>query len=228
MLPKSVHEAAKRTLPRANLRRKPMTLEIIQDLCAKYPPSTTDLYHLRTLTLITIGFAGFFRFDELSHIKRSDIVLFDTHVSIFVEKSKTDKYRDGAWVVISRSGDITCPVSMLERYLMLCEFKEGSDQFIFRSITKLANGYKLRDKNAPISYTRAREVFLEILKDAVPDASRYGLHSLRSGGATLVANKGIPDRLLKKHGRWVSDKAKDSYISETLADRLKVSQSLGL
>ena len=29
----------------------------------------------------------------------------------------------------------------------------------------------------------------------------YGLHSLRAGGASLAANKGILDRFFKHHGR---------------------------
>jgi len=28
----------------------------------------------------------------------------------------------------------------------------------------------------------------------------FGLHSLRSGGATAACNFGVPDRLLKRHG----------------------------
>jgi hypothetical protein len=29
----------------------------------------------------------------------------------------------------------------------------------------------------------------------------FGLHTLRSGGATTAANMGIPDRLFKRHGQ---------------------------
>jgi hypothetical protein len=35
----------------------------------------------------------------------------------------------------------------------------------------------------------------------VPDIKKFGLRSLRSGGATTCANLGISDRLFKKHGR---------------------------
>ena len=30
---------------------------------------------------------------------------------------------------------------------------------------------------------------------------KFGLHSLRAGGATAAANSGVPDWLLKRHGR---------------------------
>ena len=42
------------------------------------------------------------------------------------------------------------------------------------------------------------------------------------------ANRGVPDHLFKRHGRWRSDTAKDSYIQDSLSSRLSVSQNLGL
>ena len=56
----------------------------------------------------------------------------------------------------------------------------------------------------------------------------FGLHSARSGGATIVANKGVPDRLFKLHGRWVSDKAKDAYVKDNLYILLWVTRNLWL
>jgi hypothetical protein len=50
----------------------------------------------------------------------------------------------------------------------------------------------------------------------VPDIKKFGLHSLRSGGATTCANLGISDRLFKKHGRWSSETAKDGYVKDSL------------
>ena len=50
--------------------------------------------------------------------------------------------------------------------------------------------------------------------------------SLRAGGASLAANKGIPDRLFKRHGRWKSDRAKDGYVEDDLKMLLSVSKNL--
>ena len=58
--------------------------------------------------------------------------------------------------------------------------------------------------------------------------SLYGMHSLRSGGATLAANNGISDRMFKRHGRWKSETAKDGYVKDTLGDRLAVTKGLDL
>ena len=51
----------------------------------------------------------------------------------------------------------------------------------------------------------------------------FGLHSLRSGGATKVE-----DILFKKQGRWRTDKAKDGYVKENISEKLSVTQNIGL
>jgi len=55
----------------------------------------------------------------------------------------------------------------------------------------------------------------------------FGLHSLRSGGATAAAAAKVEDRLFKKHGRWRTDKAKDGYVKENISERLSVTQNIG-
>jgi len=59
-------------------------------------------------------------------------------------------------------------------------------------------------------------------------ATEFGLHSLRSGGATAAANAGVPDRLFKRHGQWKSENAKDGYVKDSIESRLQVSKKLGL
>ena len=56
----------------------------------------------------------------------------------------------------------------------------------------------------------------------------FGLHSLRSGGATAAANAGVNDRLFKPHGQWRTDKAKHGYVADSLDALLSVSKSLEL
>ena len=58
--------------------------------------------------------------------------------------------------------------------------------------------------------------------------SKFGLHSLRSGGATAAASAGVNDRVFKKHGRWKTDKAKDGYVTENLDEKLSVAKNLGI
>ena len=56
----------------------------------------------------------------------------------------------------------------------------------------------------------------------------FGLHSLRSSGASAAANNGISDRLISKQGRWSSEKARNGYIKDSVVKRLTVSNTLEL
>ena len=56
-------------------------------------------------------------------------------------------------------------------------------QLMFR---KNSNGYVLGNKG--ISYSRCREIFLDALAALGYDPKLFGLHSFRSGGATVAAN----------------------------------------
>ena len=50
--------------------------------------------------------------------------------------------------------------------------------------------------------------------------------SLRAGGGSLAANKGIPDRLFKRYVRWKCDRANDGYVEDDLKMLLSVSKNL--
>ena len=59
------------------------------------------------------------------------------------------------------------------------------------------------------------------------DSEEYPFRPV-SGGATLAANYGVPERNLQSHGRWASTSAKNIYVKDSLASRLEVSKSLSL
>ena len=66
----------------------------------------------------------------------------------------------------------------------------------------------------------------------ISDFLLYILQSFRSGCATSIVtnlkNCSSKERLLKLHGRWKSDMAKDTYVKEQVQKRLNVPQSTGL
>ena len=67
----------------------------------------------------------------------------------------------------------------------------------------------------------------KLLKSVGLKPELYGLHSIRSGGASLAAALGLPDRLIMCHGGWGSESSKNRYIKETKAALLEVSKSPG-
>ena len=224
-------EGLKRTLSKLRIKKDPITAELLREMVAIYAKdkSPSNLLLIRTLTMCLISFAGFLRFNELVKIKVGHVRFFDSHISILIEQSKTDQYREGTRVIISRTFAETCPVAMLELYYRLAKISlVDSSNFLFRNLTKTNKGYIFRNGNQPMSYTRVRELILEVLTPLVGDVSKYCIHSLRSGGASAAANAGVPDRNFKRHGRWKSETAKDGYVQDNFSSLLSVSQSLGL
>ena len=222
-------EGGRRMLCKPIHKKEPITPEILHLIVSKYG-DVKDLSKLRVCVLCFLGFSGFLRFNELANLKVKNIVFHNSHIQLSIEKSKTDIYRRGNTVVISKTGNELCPVTWLKKYLQVANLDSSPDSFIFRSVwfSKVQNTYKLSKNNVPLSYTRAREILLKALEDIGLDKSKFGLHSLRSGGASAASNNGVSERLLKAHGRWSSDRSKDGYIKDTLQSQMAVSLNLGI
>ena len=103
----------------------------------------------------------------------------DAHVKITIAKSKTDMYRIGSSVIITKTDNDLCPVFWLKRYIEFTDLKYNSDEYIFRSLSffKSKGVHKLCTRNVPLSYTRARQILLSSLDRVGLDKSSFGLHS---------------------------------------------------
>ena len=175
-----------------------------------------------------LAYAGFSRISELLSIRRSNIVTEDLYHKIFFEVSKTDKYREGSWVYIAKTGNCTCPYTYLIKYLEAARIPSFSLNFLFRSLRydRKLKGNVLSSK--PLTASRAGEILKEKLETIGLDPSKFSNHSFRSGGATSAANLNVPDRLFKVHGRWKSDSAKDGYVRDKVDLRLYVPLHIGI
>ena len=56
------------------------------------------------------------------------------NIHVHSRQTKTDVLRDGNIAVIGRTGNDTCPVKLLERYLLQAKINPLSAEDIFRSI----------------------------------------------------------------------------------------------
>ena len=219
-------ESAKRLRSKKVVKKDVVTTTMLKELCSLYERSD-NLGDIRDLCMILIGFSGFLRYDEISKLKCCNIKMYDNHFSIQIESSKTDKYRKGAEILISKGDSIACPFEMLKRYIELASIDMLSDQFLFKPMFRSRDKCSLIYKNKSLSYTRARECILLKLRK-VSENLNLGLHSLRAGGVSVAANSGINDRCLKRHGRWKTDASNDGYIEDSFDTRLNVSKVLGL
>ena len=222
-------ESAKRDKPPIN-RKNPVSAEMIKTIVDNYAKADANLMQLRIACMCILGFTGFLRFDELINIVPAHLELSSSHLKIFIPRAKNDVYRDGNSVYINRINSEYCPVRILERYLRLAAIDTNSTLPLFRRLRfyKSPNTHKLCKEK--LSYSRCREIFKDCLKELGYNPNLYGLHSLRSGGATSAVkhSKDMSERSLKIHGRWKSDTAKDMYILDDVSQRLKITSNLGL
>ena len=67
-------------------------------------------------------------------MRRCDFQFEDSFIRLFVQRSKTDIYKDGAWVVIVKTFKPACPVLLTLRYFAVASFSEDSE-VIFRPLS---------------------------------------------------------------------------------------------
>lgn len=219
-------ESSKRQPSKPKMKKDHVSSDAIIDLCTIYKDSN-DLAVVRDLAMITLCFSGFLRYNEVSSIRCKDVIFKDHYFTVNILKSKTDQYRFGNEIVISKGQTHACPYFVLEKYFLLADINAVSEDFLFRPIFRSKKRCSLIHKNKPLSYTRARECIVSRLKE-VCSGMNIGLHSLRAGGATVAANSDVNERCWKRHGRWKTDSAKDGYVADSIYHRLEVTKKLGL
>ena len=213
-----------RQLAKPKPKKEPITAEMLAAIVHATKDTLTDV---RYAAIALIAFSAFLRCDEIINIRCCDIVFKPDVMVVNLPKSKTDQLREGASVLVARTGAHTCPVAMMERYFSMASLDHSSVDYVFRGTVSTKSGERLR-KSGKLSYTRVRELMLSKLSSLGFDARQFGMHSFRAGGATAAANAGVPDRLFKRHGRWRSEAAKDGYVKNSVPSQLSVSQSLKL
>lgn len=217
---KQLLDAAKRILARPPTRKKPLSTDQVRSLLTRLEGGSVA--DLQLAALLALGFFGFLRWDDLHHLSVDSLNFGVSHVAIFLKKRKNDQFREGSWVFIARSSTPPCPVAVVEKFLRIGGHRNGSK--LFRRVRSTKQGVCLRDQ--PMSYSRAKELLKKELKREGWDPSLFGIHSLRSGGASAAAALGVPDRLFQRHGGWRSEKARNNYVEESLDSLLLVSKSM--
>ena len=160
-------------------------------------PSLTEV---RLLAVCLVAYAGFMRCEELVKLRGSDVTFNAEGMVVKIESSKTDQYREGASLVIAHTGQVTCPVAMMERYCLMGEVDHTSQAKLFRGIVHAKSGERLR-KDGGLSYTTLRELLVETLSQLGFDPALFGMHSLRAGGATAAANASVEEERYCLMGR---------------------------
>ena len=222
-------EGCLRLCPGKTVKKEALPVHVIKDLVDEYCRNKQNLMDLRFVVICLLGFAGFFRIDEVLSIQLKHLSFFPNYLLVTLEKSKTDQHRKGNEVFISVTESEYCPVTYVKLFLQTtdsdCElFPEA---FLIPRLHKTKSGHSV-SRTRGISYTTVYDIFKAKVTNAKPEHSKYCLHSLRSGGASAAAKNGVSDRLIAKQGRWSTETARDGYIEDSVDYRLKPSSSLGL
>ena len=94
-------EAAKRYKP-ISVKKAPISAEIIKSIIDKFAGPSANLKDIRVACIWSLGFAGFFRCDELSNIAPVHLGFYPDHLRVFIPRAKNDIYREGNYVYSKR------------------------------------------------------------------------------------------------------------------------------
>lgn len=171
--------------------------------------------------LFLVAFFGLFRPGEVTlapgstFLPRANVEWFADYVRIRLDASKTDIFRRGAHVIVAAGTGAPAHCG-------------------FRALRKAWEGAKnkkpmaalfQRDDGSPLTY----ENFRAVLKQAIDWAGfkgRFSPHSFRIGGATELAQRGVPGHIIKAMGRWSSE-CYQRYVRLPASFVKDVSKSMG-
>ena len=225
-LVKSSLEGARRKLARPVQPKEPLSVDTVCRIADHYI-SSSSLAVIRFLFILLVGFAGFFRMDEIRNLSVNDVSICSEYMSVFVPKRKNDQYREGHTSLLARSHKASCPVSITERLLKLLPLSSESSSPLVRRIVK-SKSKEYFHVSKGISYTTLREEFRKYVKPFVNDIAKYGTQSIKSGAASNPACKNTSADLLDMHAGWKCATSKHRYIKRSVNGRLKVSRSIAL
>ena len=130
-LVKNVLEAAKRSLAKPVSKKEPVTPAMIVDICNRFAGPDANLSDLRLATICVTAYTAFLRYNELASLRCRDVSFSDSFVKIYVYKRKTDVYRDGTYVLLAKTGHVSCPFNLLRRYVSAANLDLSSSLPLF-------------------------------------------------------------------------------------------------
>jgi hypothetical protein len=233
--------AARHLVPRPALRDA-LTLADLQVIAERFAPPGADLLSLMMCAAISLMFFAFLRFDELAEVGvHCDLlVVTDSHLEVFIPRSKTDQLWKGAWVVVGRIGGPACPVRLVTRLLEQGEYRrqprspEEDVGPLLRTVQRTSDGGRLQrtagSLQAPVR-TMSYEAFRTRLATMCTDAGIHKNitpHSMRIGGNSAAAEAGVSAELRMAHGRWISPRMVGLYTRRTVDGAISLTRQMGL
>ena len=108
----------------------PITADQVKEVVHKF--GSGNLSELQVTCLISIGFAAFLCWDDLKDLRRGDLLITNDHMSISLAKRKNDQFREGSFILVACSCSSSCPVAVIERFLLAG--RHHKSDYLFRKI----------------------------------------------------------------------------------------------
>ena len=74
----------------------------------------------------------------MANLIRSDTRIFQERLEFFIKQSKTDKFKECTWIVISPTGITVCPKTHLFVYMKLTNINDNLSNNVFQASVKLS------------------------------------------------------------------------------------------
>ena len=170
---------------------------------------TEDTCHAPIHLALILGFFGLLRvsnfkannlneMDKSRNMQLQDITEKNNSLHILIIWSKSNQFSSDKLVLPKTNTPLLCPVTAWRKYKYDYLENQGKDDDPILL-------YKLSNKLVPMSADKLCSSFRALFNEAGFGNLHYTPHSLRRGGATFFANKGVPLPSIKRHGFWRSE-----------------------
>lgn len=176
-----------------------------------------DRYLMMKVVAI-FGIAGACRRDEFYKMSVGDVQDIDNMLIVRIPTSKTNKPR--TFIIDRKTRDLENMVEIYRKYSTLRSPATKHD----RLFVNYRNG---KCSVQPIGINTFGKIPSEIARYlGLPNAHEYTGHSFRRSSATMLADAGGDVLQLKRHGGWKSSTVAESYVEESIKNKIEISHQI--
>ena len=185
--------------------RAPLTSDDLKRIFASLSDGTEGNRMVKAA--LSLGFFGLlrvadftsFRTDANPPLTLDSLTWRDSFLEVKLWRSKADRTQRGSTISIPKTGSLICPFEAMKKYLEVRPVAACQSLFLWPS-------------GAPLTSSGFRTRLLSECRRAGLKGNLNG-HSLRIGGATALAARGVEVEVIRKLGRWRSDSVR-RYLKE--------------
>jgi integrase len=215
-----LRDSALRNVPKKANQKEPIKSDFIKQMIYNLPEDAS-LVQIRNVLMPALAYCLLLRHDELCHLNCKFITESKRGLKILIPSSKTDVFREGKTVFLTKQVGGYSVFDLFQNYVKLAGLRLGQNHFLFSPIF---HGHLINEKLAYSSYLKIVKVQM-ISLGLNPDF--YGTHSLRSGGASDLASQ-VTEFELMLSGRWRDPRSLKSYVKVPEDRRFAIADKLSL